>query len=127
MNEIKRLLGILPHWLQVEFAVYCCNDVKELIPEEALPALGLAEKWLKEPHLVSKEELNNATYAATYAAAYAATRAAYAAASAAANAAAHATHFAKRKEKLKQYETHLVNMIANLSELEKTIYEVINE
>jgi len=68
VNNIKKLLNELPHHMKVEFAVYCVNDIKSLIPKEALPALELTEKWLRAPHLVFKKELNAAAYAAAYAA-----------------------------------------------------------
>jgi len=120
--ELERLLNRLPHKLIVEFAVYCVNDVKELIPKKALPALELTEKWLKNPLSVSNKELSDATNAAY------ATNATYAAANAA-HAAANAAHAAARaakssEKKQEQYYTHLFNMITNLSELEKVIYNI---
>ena len=115
--------------------------------KESSTCLELVEKRLATPHLVSKEELNNAANAATsvyddaasaaaYYAAYAANAisvyAAYAAASAASYAANAisvyaayaAASTAKRKEKLKQYEAFLIQMIDNLTDLEKTIYNL---
>ena len=168
MNEIERLLKPLPHNLQVIFAVHCCNDIKYLMDKESSTCLELVEKRLATPHLVSKEELNNAAnaatsvyddaasaaayyaayaanaisvyaaYAAASAASYAANATAYAAASAvsAASAASYAANAisvyaayaaastAKRKEKLKQYEAFLIQMIDNLTDLEKTIYNL---
>src|SRR5271165_5518871 len=110
MNRIKELLNLLPHHLQVEFAIYCVNDVKELLPKEGLLALELTQKWLKNPLSVSNKELIDAAAAsAASAAAYAAAssapaaHAAYSAAhaapaanaaSSAASAAAHAAHAA---------------------------------
>jgi hypothetical protein len=90
-QKIENLLKPLPHRMKIIFAVYCCRDVKKLIPEKALPALELTEKWLIDPNSVSSSQLQDAANAAAYAAADAAYRfandaanAAYAAADAAA-------------------------------------------
>src|SRR5271165_1260878 len=125
MNRIKELLNLLPHHLQVEFAIYCVNDVKELLPKEGLLALELTQKWLKNPLSVANKELIDA--AAASAAASSADNAANAASSAAhaAHAAYSAASYADYKEgKLKQYETHLISMFDKLTALEKTIYNL---
>jgi len=142
VDRIKELLKLLPHSLQITFAIYCCNDIKHLMNKESVICLELVEKWLATPHLVSREELyaaanatayaNATTSATAYAAAYAANATAYAADAAnAANAAANATAYAgtasyaaRREEKLKQYEVYLVNMLKEMPELCKVIYGV---
>ncbi len=89
-DKILHLLNKLPHQIQVSFALYCCNDIKELIIDErSIKALIIVEKWLNNPASVSSQELQDA-YAAS-ASASAATAAATAAASAYAAYAAAAT------------------------------------
>jgi type IV secretory pathway VirB6-like protein len=95
-QKIENLLKPLPHRMKIIFAVYCCNDVKKLIPEKALPALELTEKWLIDPNSVSSSQLQDAANAASaasaaYRAAYYASSAADAAAYRAANAASAAS------------------------------------
>jgi hypothetical protein len=145
-QEIENLLKPLPHRMKIIFAVYCCNDVKKLIPEKALPALELTEKWLIDPNSVSSLELQDAANAAAYAAyaaayysanaanaASAAYRAAYYASYYAANAAsaastayrfanAAAAYAAGRKNKLNEYKNYLISMINDLSELERVLW-----
>ncbi len=156
MGSIKALLQLLPHKLQVRFALNCAIDAKihlDKTDTSSLKCIELVEKWLKDPSSVSNAELT--AYASTYSASYAAaasdaastySAAASAHASSAASYAAHASDYASasasyasyaasayasasassaasasRKEKLKQYENDLKEIIKGLTNLQKAL------
>ena len=113
-QEIELILLKLPHRMQVLFAVYCCDDVIDLIKDEAsIKTLDLVKQWLKDPASVTVQELIDAAYAA-HAADYVAHAAAYVAANASKD----------KEKKLSQYLKHLKSMIKDLSKLEKAIWEL---
>jgi hypothetical protein len=64
-SQINNLLQNLPRRLQVEFAVFCANDVKHLMNQESITVLELTEKWLKDDQSVTRDEFIAALHAAT--------------------------------------------------------------
>lgn len=135
-DRVEKVLSQLPHRLSVEFALYCCNDIKDFITDPAsIKALELTQKWLDtngegvtaEELLAASNAAVNAAYASYATAAYAsyATGATGATAAYASYAAVNAAYAAgARKDKEKQYLNHLVKTIANLSELERVLWDV---
>jgi len=135
-QKIKLLLKPLPRELCVTFALYCAKDARQCTDPKNLvlidKALDLVEKWLKDKNSVTQKELIDAAktaYAMSYHAAvyavYAPAHANYVAANAAvyaAHAAAYAAHAAANQNKLKEYYEYLLEMINDLTKLEKVIY-----
>jgi hypothetical protein len=145
-KDIEKLLSPLPKQLQVEFALYCAKDVFHFIKNKdqadtANLCIELTTRWLKGENVIENELLYAASYASA-SAAYADSAASYAAASAAyahAASAAYAAHAASyaaasassaafyaknEQQKLYEYYKYLLNMINNLSELERVIYDI---
>jgi membrane protein involved in colicin uptake len=132
-QDIEVLLRPLPKRIQVEFALACAKSVVHLTTDKApANAIALVELWLKDPGLVSSQELRCAADAA-WAAADAA-HAAWAAANAAANAAhaawaaanaANAAWAAEASGKsLDDYKVMLLDMINSLTPVQKIIYNI---
>ena len=109
-EEIKRLLPLLPHKFQVQFALYCAKDVFQHIPkknqEVIQTMIDLVQDWLNGK-TVSNQEFNAAAHVA-YAAAYAA------------NAAAHAANAAIYEK----YYNELFRIIKEITDLEKVLYKL---
>jgi hypothetical protein len=128
----------LPSKFFTRFALYCANDVKHLMDNEALRVLEVTQLWLKgkaaiqevrdAAYVAYNASANSAEYAATYAS-YTAYDTAFAAADAADNAAFYAAASAadaanKDERKIQQYYNKFNEMLNELSGVEKVIYEV---
>ena len=111
-QELNQLLSLLPHKLQVEFALYCAKDVLHLVREEDQAIVGNAirvtELWLKDKATADECcAASDAVYAAY--AAHAAHAAAYA---------------ASHETKMKEYLDYLKEMIQSMPEVERLLLGV---
>ncbi len=103
----EQILNLLPHKMQVRFALKCANDVRHILKDErSTKALDIIALWLEDK--ATTEEVRVA-YTAANAASYAD--------AAAAAAAANAATITK-----KDYKLELIEMINNLNKLEKALY-----